>query len=594
VQLNEQRHEARGKGTIRLQNNSARALTELQFHLYLNAFENSRSLFFQSPFARARGGSTPATWGGLEVLSLYRSGQDTNLWESAQMQSPGHPEDQTSVCVPLTTPVAPGDELELSVEWVSRFPDLVERTGFRRDFYFAGQWYPKLAKLEPDGSWANFAFHPHGEFYANYGDYDVTVDVASNNVFGATGTLRNHSTDQLRTQHQYTATRVHDFAWTAWPGFSEVTREIQGVGVRLLIPHGHDHNAELTLDAISHGLEFFGSRFGPYPYPNLTVVHPPQFAKQAGGMEYPSLITTGGSWYTGYFSKAVEQVTLHELAHQWFYGILGSNEAEWPFLDEGLSSYGDSLALEARYGNASGARLFGFEISSMAYYRVLGLMHGHDLAIATSAARFPSFGHLGAIVYGRSASLLNTWERVHGAVFREAVSSYARRFRFGAPEPADLLESVRRAAGAGPAEQLETALFAKGWVDFAAVTVGAATPPIVAGEFNGSPPPPADPGLYLGRAVVVRRGTLTLPVDVALHTADGHTERLHWNGEGDWKAFETEGKSPLVSVVVDPEYRVLLDEDLTNNALSTQPRDGVRALGTLTYWIQLLCHWLGS
>src|SRR5690606_24486925 len=123
--------------------------------------------------------------------------------------------------------------------------------------------------------------------------------------------------------------------------------------------------------------------------PTLTVVHPPASAAAAGGMEYPALITTGGRWYASYLSKAVLHVTLHELAHQWFYALCASNEQRFPFLDEGLTSYADSHALNARYGAASGASLRYLDISTLAYYRLLGVARDGAHPIASSAAEFP-------------------------------------------------------------------------------------------------------------------------------------------------------------------------------------------------------------
>src|SRR5690606_32298823 len=109
--------------------------------------------------------------------------------------------------------------------------------------------------------------------------------------------------------------------------------EVEGVTLRLLYPQGYDAAKNKTLEAIRGALPQFNERFGRYPYQSLTVVHPPEAAMNSGGMEYPTLITTGGRWFTPYLTiRDTEIVTVHELAHQWFYGLIATNEYAWPFL----------------------------------------------------------------------------------------------------------------------------------------------------------------------------------------------------------------------------------------------------------------------
>ena len=134
-------------------------------------------------------------------------------------------------------------------------------------------------------------------------------------------------TDGARRQVRHRAGGVHDFAWTAWPGFEQRHERVLETDVHLLYPPGHEQNAAVTLSTLRFALPHFSARYGPYPYPDLTVVHPPAHAGAAGGMEYPTLITTGGAWHASYWSRAVELVTLHELGHQWFYGLVATTRS---------------------------------------------------------------------------------------------------------------------------------------------------------------------------------------------------------------------------------------------------------------------------
>ena len=114
-------------------------------------------------------------------------------------------------------------------------------------------------------------------------------------------------------------------------------------------------------------------RYGRYPYPTLTVVHPPEGAANAGGMEYPTLITTGGPWFAPYSGvHGIQAVTVHELGHQWFYGLVATNEHDYPFLDEGLNSFAEYDALKARYGEGSLVSFFGLNVASESLVDRLG------------------------------------------------------------------------------------------------------------------------------------------------------------------------------------------------------------------------------
>jgi hypothetical protein len=336
ARLDAERHEIHGRGEIVWLNASAQPVSELYLHLYLNAFEGPRTLFHRSPLRQARGGKAPQRWGSIRLQRLVaRELGEHDLLPALEPHSPGDPEDGTDRRVALPAAVKPGERLTLAVEWLSVLPEVQVRTGFSQDFHFAGQWFPKLARLEPDGSWAHFPFDPLAEFYADFGSYDVTLDVPESMVVGATGERVAETRSEGRVSARFRADDVHDFAWTAWPHFRERSEQIAGVAVRLLHPPGHDRNATRTLELLRRALPHFNARYGEYPYPTLTVVHPPSHAGEAGGMEYPTLITTGGDWHLGYWTRAIEYVTVHELGHQWFYGLLASDERRWPFLDEG-------------------------------------------------------------------------------------------------------------------------------------------------------------------------------------------------------------------------------------------------------------------
>lgn len=597
ARLDAVQHRVEARGTVELFNFTSVPLTELYLHLYMNAFKNDESLFLRSPFGAGRSGGRGGVWGYVDVKRLYARESESELWPARSATTPGDPHDETNVRVPLLVPLEPGKSLTLEVEFEVALPGIVERTGYVGDYHFVAQWFPKLARLMPDGSFAHFAFHPRAEFAANFGSYDVTLDVPAGDVVGASGACTPAPSTPGRRALRCVLDDAHDFAWTSWPAFKERHERIGGVEVRVLTPPGHGQNAELELETVRFGLRYFGERFGAYPYPTLTVVHPPEAASNSGGMEYPTLITTGGPWYAALSgARAIETVTLHELGHQWFYGLLASDERRFPFLDEGVTSFVEQSALSARFGTSSAFGGFGLSVQSEALGRTISAARGRDEPVAQAAADFSSFRSLGAIVYSRTATVLATLSRVYGEPRMQlALADYARRGRFAHPEPHDLLDAVRGRLGDDAARNLERALYERGSVDYLVREVRSAPADPRAGVFDESSgrrtvarSRTRPPTRYAGYAVVFRHGALELPVDVELRFGSGRSERRRWDGAGTRYVVSYDGPEELVGVTVDPERKVLLDDDLTNNAAAVDPAGVPRVLERLIYWCQLL------
>lgn len=596
-------HKITGHETIELVNRSSAALSELWFHLYLNAFKNDKTLFLRSPFGAGRSGDKAREYGYIDVKKLSVVGGDgSDLWAQRDKHSPDDPDDETDLRVPLSTPLEPGATLGLTVEFEAQLPAIVERTGYSGSFHFMGQWFPKLARLEPNGQFSHFAFHAQSEFYADFGDYDATLDVPTAFRVGATGELVKETASGGRKQLSYHAENVHDFAWTAWDAFQSKTTRVAGTEVTVLYPPHQERNADAELDSVRFALPHFNRLYGVYPYRTLTLVHPPEAAGNAGGMEYPTLITTGGPWYATLGGvHAIEVVTVHELGHQWFYGLLGSNEHTTPFLDEGLNSYAEAEAMEARYGAGGMYRGLGLSVASSTLNRVFSAARGADEPVAQGAADFASFRNMGALVYARTASIMTTLANVYGrARVNHALGVYARKFRFQHPNAADFAAVIESELGGEAAQALRAALFSRGTIDFLVRDISTAKVTSTAGVFDG-------PGgretkksdehdsssQYASRVVVYRHGIIELPVDVELTFEDHSTERRHWDGHGSSIVLDHVGPSKIVAVAIDPEQRVLLDDDLSNNRFSTERASAPRALERVLYGAQTALGALG-
>ncbi|MEI9940430.1 MAG: M1 family metallopeptidase [Pseudomonadota bacterium] len=598
AKLDGELHRIAGHEKIHFVNRSTGVLNEVWFHLYLNAFKNDKTLFLRSPFGAGRSGDKAHEYGYVDVKKLtVVGGNGEDLWAKRARHSPDDPEDETDLRVPLQSPLEPGQALDLELEFEDQLPELVERTGFIGSFHFMGQWFPKLARLLPDGAFAHFAFHAQSEFYADFGDYDVALDVPSGFRVGATGSRVRESEAKGRALLGYHAENVHDFAWTAWDRFESRSERIAGTQVTVLYPPHQQQNAEAELASVRFALPHFNSLYGAYPYPTLTLVHPPEAAVNAGGMEYPTLITTGGPWYStiggGHF---IEVVTTHELGHQWFYGLLASNEHAEPFLDEGFNSYAEAEALESQYGSGSVFGAFGLSVSSTALNRLFSAARGEDEKINQGAADFATFRSLGALVYSRTAIVLGTLARVYGSErVNHALGVYTRKFRFQHPTTSDFLAVMQSELDSQAVTALTLALSERATVDYLVREISNAPISAAAGVFDGpsgreqkKPEAPHQAAQYASRVVVYRHGALQFPVEIELGFEDGTKQLRHWDGSGFTFNVDNVGPSQLVSVNVDPELRILLDDDRSNNWLSTQSDSAPRCREGGLYAAQVL------
>jgi hypothetical protein len=329
----------------------------------------------------------------------------------------------------------------------------------------------------------------------------------------------------------------------------------------------------------------------------LTVVHPPTEAGEAGGMEYPTLITTGGPWWLPPAAREPEIVTVHEFGHQWFYGLVATNELAWPFLDEGLNQAAEVDAMGKWLGDASAVEFAGLQVSDAALQGVSGNMGVQDEPVAQAASAFSTGADYSRLVYSRTASLLETLRRVYGdELVGRALGRYARRFRFRHPGPEDLFAVFEEVLGGRVAATMRTGLFGKGWVDYVVDGVYAERTKSPGGVFdqNGKrekrEATPAGDGTWDSSVLVRRRGTLSFPVDVELVFADGSKRRERWDGEGESKRMQLHEPVALRAVVVDPDENVVIDANVFNNHGTTIEGSGgaPRTLERATYWMQLV------
>ncbi|MCA9667255.1 MAG: M1 family metallopeptidase [Myxococcales bacterium] len=445
-------------------------IRRVPLHLYLNAFAHEQTTWMRESH---RGfdigeflGRYPDPWGYSEPTAVRQRTRAGTL--RAAMTYPiqpddGNPLDRTLVEVMLVEPLAPGATLELVIDFKARLPIPIARTGGLDDYFLVAQWFPKLGAYDTRRQrFVARQFHGPTEFFADFADYDVSIDVPSGFLVGATGarvTPRKKPAPGRRLL-RYRQRAVHDFAWvtgSALVAERHAHRPAGGgptVNVRYIVPRGTAHQVTRWRRAVEGGLDVLSRRVGPYPYATLTVVAPPWRGRNTSGMEYPTLITAivGDDLLDSFLladNKVPEEVAIHELGHQYFYGLLASNEQVDAFLDEGFNSYWHVRTSLAVFGREIG-HVLGRSLSSLT--RMQAGLSRRVGAIREAVLRSPSNlfypGTAVAHIYFRPALTLRTAERRFGrAAIDRVFSTYYARYAFGHPKPEDFLAVAREVGG---------------------------------------------------------------------------------------------------------------------------------------------------
>jgi len=588
-----------GDEILTWRNTSNAATSTLRFHLYFNAWRNSESTWLRERRLSGRLSEEPriSDWGWIDVTTIRVIGTDSAAGDLTKRmrfvaRDDGNTADRTVMEVPLDRAVAPGETINVQIAWSSRVPRPFARTGVIGNYYFLGQWFPKIGVLENDG-WNCHQFHATTEFFADFGVYDVRLTVPRGWIVGATGSERDRRDEaDGTTTHHYYEEDVHDFAWTTSPDFVErrATFEhstLPPVQLRLLLQKEHTRQADRHFEAARAALKYNGEWFGAYPYGHLTIVDP-VWQSNTDGMEYPTLITAGTSWLMPDRAEDPEDVTVHEAGHQFWYGIVATNEFEDAWMDEGINTFATARVMQEQFAPIYMVRWYfgGFLPWVFRDFPRSREVEGDRLTTYRLGAKgdtpsTPSWrywpGTAGSITYDKTALWMHTLERMLGwETVRRILSTYFTRFAFKHPKPQDFFDIANEVSG-----QDLTWFFDQVYRSSNVFDYGVDSLQSVSESFEGFGDKPSSGGTppvelrqvsYHTRVVVRRYGEGIFPVDVRVVFEDKEEARWHWDGKDRWTMFQVDKPVRAAYAEVDPDHVLLLDVRQTNNSTTLAPQ----------------------
>lgn len=476
VNLNDQLHELEAFETIEYINHSPDTLLFIYFHLWPNAYSSNDTPLAKQLFQLH---GKQQLFNNLELRGFidsldFKVNDKRVSWELLP--------NQPDICrVILDIPLNPSERIKISTPFRVKIPKgTSSRLGHIGESYQISQWYPKPAVYDKTG-WHQMSYLDQGEFYSEFGQFDVRITLPENYIVGATGNLQNESeiemleklsTDttwmindeavendfpvsskQLKTL-RYTSEKIHDFAWFADKRFHvqmgkvKLPNSDKEVTTMVLFTNEQSELWKEALHYVNNAVYWFSDKVGDYPYQNYTAV---QSALTSGaGMEYPGITVIG----LANDAYSLDEVISHELCHSWFYSALGTNERRHPFLDEGLTSAYTDRYMHEKYPTKKLWEIYVesekwanfMKIKEMPIQRMQELewlvqaRNNLEQPINQEATNFTETNYT-VMLYNKAPIAFNYLRAyLNDSLFDAAIQEYFRLWKFKHPHPKDLSE----------------------------------------------------------------------------------------------------------------------------------------------------------
>ncbi len=466
VTLNDKEKSLDGFEKIHYENHSPDTLQFIWFHLWPNAYKNDRTAFSDQLLEN---GNTDFYFSNRDERG-YINRLDFKV-DGVTAHTEDHPTHIDIIKVLLPRPLPPGETISITTPFHVKLPFNYSRGGYDEETFQVTQWFPKPAVYDANG-WHPMPYLDQGEFYSEFGNYDVRITVPANYVVASTGALQNEEekewlkkrkdfewepvvirTSTSRSKNapikktiqkfppsstetktlRYLQENVHDFAWFADKRYrvhADTCRLPSGKVIEVFTYYVKPAFKlwENGFDYLKDALRFYSDEVGEYPYDVASVVHGPE--SFGGGMEYPTITILSPVETT----EGLDRLIAHEIGHNWFQGALASNERQHPWLDEGLNSFYEYKYLDQRYGKEGRVE---------ALWHLTQVQRKRSQPIPTSSEDF-SFTNYALVAYHRTATWLQSIEQLTGtATFRSIMQEYYRQWKFKHPSPGDFLHLLR-------------------------------------------------------------------------------------------------------------------------------------------------------
>jgi hypothetical protein len=388
---------------------------EVYFRLYPNAFQNWKHK-----------ASKPEKPGYIRVFHVKVDGKSVE------------PDiKETVMKVQLPRPLRDGQSARIEMDFLLHLPRGGMRLNTFKNTAFLAQWYPMLAVRDQHG-WHTEPFTTTGDpFYSVMSDFEVTFRLPEGYRVISTGNNKNQPVGSKITIKQ---DQVRDFAAVLTKDYRAVSGKYKDIQVNLWYMNGMEDVAKPLLEAAVSGMKFYSEKFGPYPYEEVDVVLG-ETGEGIAGMEYPGLVTSIPKIGTKKGIQPAVNVVVHELAHQWWYGVVGNNQAKEPWLDEGLTTFSEFLYMEEKMKEDERELLKRASKKADEIHQTAGISSAQPLYDYPE----PVYG---LMVYIRPAAMLyELMDDIGKEKVLEILKTYYHRYQYKVATTRDFIRTANEVAG---------------------------------------------------------------------------------------------------------------------------------------------------
>lgn len=469
----------------------------------------------------------------------------------------------------------------VKIYFLTRLPEQGDRLSTAGGTYYLDGWFPYPAVIRDDGSWYNPEYTSFAELVGDFYQYDVTMHLPRNlKIASAVPPKLIPSNDSLVANH-FSFGPAHDFALVLAPDFLVDSTEKEGINISVYYKSGNEKAVEKVKAAAGLTIDHMQKKVGPCPYNRLTYAI--FDLAEHGGVEMPGLIALSEPAGATLKTRFYEMVVIHETIHQWFYGIINSNQAEYPWMDEAVDDYFTLEIMEEEWGGE--ANLFdfaGLKVSVKDQLRLASQMSVDYGTVNRPASAFVDEGDYFGTVYMRGAFVVETFNNLLGDSLSNVFwHNYYDNYRLKAPTPDDFLAMARETGGESAAQTFDELINHAGPIDYSVQSLSNR---------------PIDSVTFETGFILQKKGDVSLPVNYRLVLYNGDTLNYVWDAKYNSEKIILELPSPAVEVVVDPDRIVAIDDDMANNSMTlhADSRPAFRLSSGIMFLIESFFSFLGG
>ena len=449
LSYNEQTHILSGVEEVEYFNSRQNAFSSIYFHLYPNAFRQGSNSPVVSSNNFDKAFPNGESYGWIDILKVSDQ-------SAAPLNFSVGGEDQNILQIDLADELYPDESVKISIEFETILPNSNHRFGYGESVVNLGNFYPIACVYEDGKGFSTQAYHSNGDpFYSDISCYLVNFSCSSDFIVASSGEEKNRQTSGQTTTYSYQGDKIRDFCIVLSQKFEKASSQVGGTTINYYGYQG-DQNLQAMADFASQCVSTYNEMFGTYPYSTLNVVKS-NFVH--GGMEYPGIVLISD----GVSDEDFQYVIAHEIAHQWWYGVVGTNQYDHAWIDEGLAEYSTYLFFEnnqefgLNYSSMISNALTNYKFFVQIYQQINGEV---DTSMDRPLDQFGTEPEYVQCVYTKGVLLFDSLrESVGERKFLKALKDLYKDFAYQNISPAELIASFSSSTG----RNLEN--FIEGWIE---------------------------------------------------------------------------------------------------------------------------------